>query len=143
MTRLPDWEQRLHDFISANRTRAFAWGEWDCALFAASAVEAMTGFDFGRPFRARGYTDARGAALALREVGAGTLLKTVDSHFARKPVGLAGRGDIVMAGTALGICDGPHAWFVGEEQLADMIGAPQFEGLIRLPRRCWAKAWGV
>ncbi len=134
MSRLPDWEDRLHAFIAANMARPFQWGEWDCALFATACAAELTGEDRAAAFRGA-YDTREGAALALREIGKGTLIKTLDSLFPRKPFGLAVRGDLVMAATAVGVCDGAWAWFVGETE--------QGEGLVRIPRREWVRAWGV
>lgn len=134
MSRLPDWEARLHTFISENKDRPFEWGAWDCALFATACAAELTGEDKAIHFRGT-YTDRNGSALALRKLGKGTLVRTLNHLFKRKPVGMAGRGDIVMAGTSVGVCDGAFAWFVGEE------GAR--EGLVTIPRADWTKAWGV
>lgn len=95
----------------------FAWGSHDCALFSASAVNAMCGVDPAAAFRGT-YDTQRGAAEALKEHGEGTLLKTVRAWFPEeKSVHLAHRGDLVMKdATAVGICVGRYSWFVGREQ---------------------------
>ena len=134
MSRLPDWEDRLCAFLDQHRDRAFQWGEWDCALFATACAAELTGEDRAAEFRGR-YTTREGAALALREIGGGTLVKTMDRLFERCPVGMAGRGDIVMAGTALGVCIGRVAMFVGEEEGLD--------GLVTIQRADWQRAWKV
>lgn len=140
--RLPDWEARLGRFIAENRQRPFAWGAWDCILYACSAVEAMTGGDPAEEFRGR-YHDKDGAAAILREVGKGTLLKTVDSKFPRRKPGHARRGDLVMFSGAVGVCLGAVAEFVGEERLAAALGEVHREGLVTVPRGLWTKAWTV
>ena len=43
MTRLRDWRTRLAAYLAAGRAKPFAYGEHDCARFAAGAVEAVTG----------------------------------------------------------------------------------------------------
>lgn len=43
MHRLPDWPIRLEKFFEANRGRKFQYGEWDCCLAAAGAIQAITG----------------------------------------------------------------------------------------------------
>jgi hypothetical protein len=49
----------------------FAWGTNDCALFAADAVQAITGLDIADDFRGR-YSDEAGAFALIRTVtGAG------------------------------------------------------------------------
>lgn len=142
MTRLPDWEQSLSDFVTQNYNRKFQFGQHDCILFACAAVEAMTGEDPAAEYRGR-YSDAEGAALALRELGKGTLRKTVDATFKARPVGMARRGDLVMAGTSIGVCMGRAALFVGEERLAEAAGVPMREGLVSLPRAAFTAAWEV
>jgi hypothetical protein len=140
--RLSDWEQRLSDWIVANRSRPHEWGQWDCILMATSAVAAMTGEDPAAEYRGR-YSDERGAAEALRDLGQGTLLKTVDAAFERRPVGKARRGDLVWFEKSVGVCVGGAGLFVGEERLADKAGLPLREGMIVIPRRYFLKAWTV
>lgn len=142
MTRFEDWEQRLSEFIVENRDRPFEWGQWDCILMACAAVEALTGEDPAAEYRGR-YTDGKGAALALREIGEGTLLRTVNAVFERRPVGQAQRGDLVWFEQSVGLCIGGAGLFVGEERLADKAGLPMREGLIRIPRASLSKAWAV
>lgn len=138
MARLPDWEQRLADFVAGNADRPFEWGAWDCILMACAAVEAMTGVDPAAEYRGR-YSDAKGAARALRELGQGTLARTVDAEFEACPVGKAGRGDLVLVDGSIGICMGGFGLFVGEVEDGDGI-AP---GLIRIPRNDFEAAWKV
>lgn len=140
--RLPDWEDRLHEFVEANWSRAFEWGEHDCILAACSAVEAMTGTDPAVEFRGR-YSDAEGAKRALRGIGQGTLIRTINHHFERRPPGMARRGDIVMFKGSAGIAMGQHGLFVGEERLAEAAGVRLREGFITIPRALWARAWSV
>lgn len=140
--RAPDWEARLSDWIVANRDRPFEWGAWDCVLAAMSAVEAMTGEDPGAAYRGR-YDTKEGAAQALRTIGAGTLLKTVDAQFERRPTGRARRGDLFWFEGAVGICIGGAGLFVGEERLADKASIALRAGLITIPRSLLTKAWTV
>lgn len=142
MKRLPDWEARLSAWIVANRDRQHEYGQWDCILMACSAVEAQTGVDPAAEYRGR-YSDAKGAAVALRELGKGTLLKTVDDVFERRPVGMARRGDLVWFEQSVGVCVGGAGLFVGEERLAERADVPMREGLIRIPRARFVKAWTV
>lgn len=136
MRRLPDWDARLAAYLEPLRVRAFAWGSHDCCTFTAGAVEAMTGIDPIPEFRGA-YTDAIGAARALRTVGQGTLAATLDQKFAAIAPALAQRGDIVMTGGLLGICWGGFVMVVGREG--------EREGLLRLDRAQWIepRAWRV
>lgn len=140
--RLPNWESRLSNFMAANQHRSFEWGQWDCILFATACAAALTGDDRGADYRGR-YSDQRGARAMLREIGRGTLLRTVDSQFARKPVAQAQRGDIVWRDGAVGVCLGEKAAFLTEERLLDIHAAPRLGNFVLLPRRFWQKAWAV
>lgn len=122
LVRFQDWEDRLGTYLDRVAEEPFRWGTHDCALFAASCVNAMTGVDPARDYRGT-YDTGRGAAAALREHGAGTLLKTVRSWFGpEKSVHFAKRGDLVMRdSTAVGICVGRYSWFVGADQGLDRL----------------------
>ena len=131
MQRLPDWEERLHAFLDDNAVRVFEWGQWDCGLYVTAAAAAQTGVDLGKPFRGT-YTTAKGAAEALRAIGAGTLQRTITALFgAPIPTAQAQRGDIIMDGRNAGICMGGHGLFLTEE------------GFEKQPRTAWTKAWAV
>lgn len=134
MSRLPDWEARLSRFITANRNRPFQWGEWDCALYATACAAELTGIDRAAEFRGT-YQDRIGSARALRELGKGTLVATMDSLFERKSPSRAGRGDLIGAQGAVGVCMGGYGLFVGEEGSR--------AGLVKIERRHWTIAWGV
>jgi hypothetical protein len=135
--RLPDWEARLSALVRERMREPFRWGSHDCALWGADVVHALTGADFGDPFRGK-YSDAEGAALALRQYGAGTIVRTFDKHLHRTPFAQAKRGDLVKLGKsdvapmgAIGVCMGGFGLFV-----SDM-------GLERRPRSEWSLAWKV
>ncbi|KKI17501.1 DUF6950 family protein [Sphingomonas sp. Ag1] len=136
MHRYPDWDARLAAYLEPLRLRPFAWGKHDCCIFAAGAVEAMTGVDPMPEFRGR-YTTAIGSARALRRFGRGDLAATLDGKFEPVPAALAQRGDIVMSSGLLGICWGPFLFAVGSEG--------DREGLVRIDRRAWVepRAWRV
>jgi hypothetical protein len=132
--RLPDWETRLHDYIVAHEGAVFKWGHIDCALFAAGAVLAQTGDDFGAPFRGR-YRSVAGSLRALKKWGAGDLVSTITAYLPQIETGFAKRGDLVMFGGSAGVCIGADGLFVGEEN-----GEP---GLVRIARGDWDRAWSV
>lgn len=142
MTRLPDWERRLAEYIAEARDRRFAWGEQDCILFAAGAALAMTGHDIAAEYRGQ-YRNRKEAMAILRAKGKGTLLKTLDATLPRRKPSRARRGDFVWFDGAVGVCTGAEAQFVGEEKLADAANVLMREGLIAIPRRLWTKAWAV
>lgn len=132
--RLPDWESRLAVYMRACRAREFEWGALDCALFIAGAVEAMTGVDPAAAYRGR-YTTREGAAQALRNIGEGTLAKTIGALFTECPTSHARRGDLVWHDGAIGVCMGEQALFIGAEG--------EREGLVRIPRGQWEGAHRV
>ena len=43
MNKLPDWQIRLHAFLTENRDRQFGWGTWDCCIFANEAIKSISG----------------------------------------------------------------------------------------------------
>jgi hypothetical protein len=136
MRRTPDWEARLTAFLDPLRMRPFEWGQHDCCTFASGAVKAMTNVDPMKEFRSK-YRTAEGSRQALRTIGKGTLIKTLDAKFKRVPPGLAQRGDVVMHKGLLGICLGTHLVAVGRQGERD--------GLVLFERSTWIKprAWRV
>ncbi|WP_298195527.1 hypothetical protein [Novosphingobium sp.] len=132
--RKADWETALAEYLAGQGGAVFAWGERDCAMFAAGAVEAMTGIDPAAQIRGR-YNSVTGAARVLKRAGADSLGAWVSARFAEVPPVFAHRGDLVMVDGSLGICAGAGAWFVGEDN-----GAP---GLISRPMLEWDRAWRV
>ena len=43
MKKLVGWQTLLHHYLSENKNREFAWGDWDCCTFANGAIKAITG----------------------------------------------------------------------------------------------------
>lgn len=139
-SRLQDWEDRLAAFVADHRARPFEWGAWDCALYAVSCADELTGGSNAAAYLGR-YSDRAGSALALREIGKGTLLRTLDGLYKRKPAAFAQRGDLVWIKGAVGVCMGAVGLFVAEER-AEGAEAGR-EGLIAFPRALFEKAWAV
>lgn len=77
MRRFDDWHSRLATHIAACRTQEIAYGRWDCMLFAADAVIAMTGTDLAADFRGR-YTTLRGGLRVLKRAGFADQLALID-----------------------------------------------------------------
>jgi hypothetical protein len=87
ITRQPHWDTRgLHAFLLARATAPFVWGANDCALFAADAIEAMTGVDIAADFRGsdgRGkYHDEASAFALIHSVTGGTTVADAAAHCA-------------------------------------------------------------
>lgn len=111
MSRYLDWQLRLQAFMRGRWHVPFAWGSNDCALFAADAVQAMTGEWLC--VELRGYADARGALRRLRAAGG---VRGIATHALGPeiPVAFAAVGDVVAIvddrrREALGICNGGTA----------------------------------
>lgn len=133
LRRLPDWPERLADYLARSRTAVFAWGSTDCACFAAGDVLAITGCDV-LPGR---WADRAEAVRILREQGG--LVAAVDAALPRLPSpAYAQRGDVVLVQASvprgrrwLAVCDGARAW------------APGPAGLVAVPMTHAVHAWGV
>ena len=132
MTRLPDWPARLSALVSAAHGQAFQWGEHDCCLWAADAVQAITGVDLAADMRGT-YSTAYEAQRALHSIG-----------------GLKGAGE--RAGARIG----PLQALAGDiglvrQERKPMLAVCQGEvwlcaathGLVALPLGDALMAWGV
>lgn len=134
LTRVQDWPERLHEYVELVAGERFAWGRFDCCLFAADAVRVMTGFDGAAPLRGR--YSSEGEALALLQAEGG--LEAYVSHVLgvpRAPL-YAQRGDVVLRRVegemdALGVCLGVMAAFA----------APR--GITLVPLDQCAMCWSV
>ena len=123
MNRVEDWPERLHEYIDLVQNEPFAWGVFDCCLFAADAVRVITGFDGAASLRGRYSTEAEAVALLAAEDG-GLYGYVCNVLGAEKPALAAQRGDVVMLAetdirmAALGICLGARAAFTGPRGLS-------------------------
>lgn len=140
--RLRGWEARLNAYIVAAGEKPFAFGEHDCILFGVGGAAEITGVDEGAAYRGQ-YHDRKGAAAILKRLGKGTLSRTVDASFARKPVAFAQRGDLVEFRKAIGICLGQDAAFVSDARLMDGMALRSLGHLALVPRTLWTRAWTV
>lgn len=134
MTRTPGWEMRFAETFEAWRRRPFAWGETDCLLWAAAAVQSIAGRDFAAPFAGR-YQTALGAR---RKLGC-SVEAMLDRHAPRRPIGFARRGDLALIEDA-----GPFggwAAVVGPE--GRFAWAPARDGLSPIPLAECSAVWGV
>ena len=115
MIRKENWPEILAAEIAA-ADKPFVWGEWDCCLFAAHVVHAMTGEDFAKNFQ---YTTKIGAVKLMSEHGG---VGGIASKFLLEiPVTFVGRGDVVEIDGALGICIGQWSMFLTETGLTKKL----------------------
>jgi hypothetical protein len=137
-------EQHLEGILAEREHTPFKWGENDCALFAADAIEAMTGCDIAADFRNQ-YENEVGAALAIKRITGGSSLADAAAYCANKhgmveyefPL-MAKRGDLVLVrnrdgSTIAGIVslNGRH------------IVSPGDEGLVRFCITQVLRAWSL
>lgn len=128
--RISTWEDALVNYIIIKRDEPFEYGVNDCCLFAAGAVEAITGEDPMSEFRGK-YDSLKTSLKAIKDIGAGTLEATLDSKFPEVSIGYAQRGDLAFFDDSIGVVMGGFAYFVSDD------------GLERIPRDMWNKCWSV
>lgn len=114
--RREDWPERLAEAEREARRKTFRWGEFDCCIYAADLVRAMTDTDPMAAFRGRYDSEETARALLDR---AGGLRKAIGSALGehnriRREQAL--RGDVVFlrletGGYAVGISFGGMASF--------------------------------
>lgn len=135
MTRLADWPTRLYNLIEDRKNTPFAWGTNDCMMFAADAVNAITGRDYAADIRGTYTTEAEAKAILAAMTDAGDTLGVIDDLCKRVPVLSARRGDLVAIdaeeGKAIGVCAGGGCYFIGPD------------GLFTVPLRSCLVAWRV
>lgn len=92
-SRFPDWRERLAAFVLERRDAGFVWGARDCAMFAADAIQAMTGDDVLAAWRGA-YSSRFGALRALKRAGFDTLAELFDARLFRRS-GAPRAGDLI------------------------------------------------
>lgn len=107
------WQDRFFAYIEESRTRPFAWGVFDCCLFAADVADTVSGSTF-RAQLASKYSDETTALAYIASFG--TLEAAVSSWLGdSKAPNFAGPGDIVIAnldnGPTVGVCLGTKCAF--------------------------------
>lgn len=142
MKRFPDWEERLTAVLQQAFARPFQYGRFDCYLFIAECVEAMTGIDLSEGKRGS-YSTEVGAGLIIKRAGCNSL-EEIATQLAAKyggeeiPASMAQRGDVLLSTSAdgspgLGIC-------VGEIALVPAVGG---DGLTTVSIANCYRGWRV
>lgn len=138
MSRVHNWNLRLVEALEAAEQKTFAYGTFDCALFAADCVLAITGNDYA--VELRGYTSKLDAYRIVANYG--SLQAMITALLGSEPIhpAFAGRGDVILgapplgeneAGECIGICTGTH------------IAYPKAVGLQLLLRATALHAWRI
>jgi len=73
LKRSPQWERDYHNFLIARAKTPFVWGQNDCCLFPADAIQAFTGVDPAADFRGKYSTEAEALALIHSVTGGSTV----------------------------------------------------------------------
>jgi hypothetical protein len=149
-----DWPERLSALVAGAAKKPFAWGSWDCCLFACADIEALTGQDPAAAYRGT-YTDAAGGMALLQSLGGVEgLCQSVLGDQLKGPKGpaplLAQRGDVAIfdpnaigidpAGLELEDADLPKALGV---VLVRKVALLTPAGMRFVPLRACAAAWRV
>jgi hypothetical protein len=119
MKRHNDWQLHLEAFVRERWTTPFSWGSNDCVLFAADAVQAMTGERLCPELR--GQRDVRACLRVLRDLGD---VRGIATRALGEPISplMARIGDVVAVKTgkreALAVCNGGNALLPGPRGVA-------------------------
>lgn len=118
---IQNWPTLLAKFIADNKKRPFEWGAFDCCLFAADAVQIITGKDYAESFRGR-YKSKSGATKAIRAAGFESLSDVLCGLLGEAKTGInIQRGAVCLVdsqqGPAAGIFFGGVVWTTGPEGL--------------------------
>lgn len=113
IARRPDWFPRLLSWLGECRAMPFAYGRHDCALFAAGAVQAMTGYDFAAGYRGR-YSTLAGGLRVLRRDGFSDHVELAARHLPVCHPAQAMPGDLAVfaadGGRVLAVMQGQGAY---------------------------------
>jgi len=134
-----DKYKKLNEHVLNNAYKRFQWGAWDCCLFVADYLEAITGKDYAYIFRGR-YGTQKGAYKALKEQGFANIEEFCDEYFEIKSLKFAQRGDVVLflnpsvekSEQCLGLCNGELSHFLTET-----------EGIRWIKTKHCLRAWSV
>jgi hypothetical protein len=142
LTRHPDWQSRLHQFLLGSLSSRFAYGKLDCCLFVADAVEAMTGTDIAAQFRGRYSSSAEAVDLCEAYSGRRSVKSLVGKALSEQglpeiPVTRAQRGDVVLVRRSKDYSLGVIG-LSGKE-----IVAASAQAYLRLPLVLAVRAWRV
>lgn len=108
----PGWQARLTAFLADNYRRPFQPGVWDCAIWAAGAVQAMTGEDHMRGLR--GYRTIAEGKKRLQAKGYDDHIAYVAAWLPEIAPAFAQIGDVAVIGEdSLGIVQGAQVYLFG------------------------------
>ncbi len=119
-----NWPLLLAQFIESRRHSPFVWGEHDCCLFVADAIELICNVDPAAPYRGK-YTTAMGSYRALKKYGDGSIAGALSVCFQEIAPCDLGRGDAAMVEVdgemAAALSFGNKLWVAGENGLNTLL----------------------
>lgn len=144
LRRRPGWQGDLGVYLQQCEARAFAWGEFDCALFAADWVLRLTGFDAAAEYRGR-YRTAGGAARRLKAVTGGGLAEAATQALGEQLASpaMARRGDVVLLQAETPEGEAHALGVVDETGMAIAVPTAAGAGITRYPVERAVTAWAV
>ncbi len=114
MKRNEGWEKRLAELVQARMSMPFCWGTFDCVLFAADVVQALTGEDLAAAFRGRYSTELGARRKMLHMFGADVQSVVMRYRFPEILPAAARRGDLGVfdgsGGQTVAVCLG-RDWY--------------------------------
>lgn len=135
LRRLPCWQCCLSRFLAENSCRPFAYGSFDCGLFVADAIQAMTGTDVAARFRGT-YSSFK----QVRKHGSvRQIAEQVAAEFgmAEVPLLRAQRGDMALI-------QRPRDYSLGLVDLGGMhLAVAVKTGIVRIPLSAAWRAWRI
>lgn len=142
MQRFPDWPVRLETFLLTNQMRVFSWGRWDCCLFVADSIAAMTGRDPASRLRGsystyRGALEGAKSICGIRSIERCAEQMLLDAGAVPVPAPRAKRGDAVLAAEGRRRQIGIVALNGRDLLIATRIG------IVRAPLSIAVKAWAI
>lgn len=134
MVRLENWPTLLSMYLSETKSKPFEWGENDCVLFAAKAINKITGNNIYKKYQS--YKTEEEAKKIISEFG--SLEALVNFHLGDGFTNYlkAKRGDVVLMRIpeeTLGIVD----------DSGQRIACVTKDGLIRLPLKKASLVWSI
>jgi hypothetical protein len=132
LVRYPDWDRRLTSHLFGRLRERFSYGGLDCVLFAANAVQAMTGTDLLGELRGKWHTKSQ----AMRMIASlGGLRAAVAGVMGPASEQVPKRGDLVLCELGLGptLC---LSWGIG-------VLGPGAEGLMTMRLPAQFETWSI
>lgn len=123
--RRKDWAARLNAYLQGVARTPYDDASHNCGTFAAGAVEAMTGEDFGAPYT-NGVKTLAGQVKRLRKAGFETHVELAASLFEEIHPSHARAGDLAAfevdgpLGVALGVVNGERTFVLRPDGLGTL-----------------------